>query len=314
MRVTWFLAAAALLGACDEAADSVDALVRSGRRFAHEGLRPVDESGPVVPSIAAAIREHPEGRALLEEGDRAVPALSLLLDDPERRTIAAALLAEIGGTDAAAALLARWRAVRDDAQTKRVYRLVEGGSLPLGTRYEGIDHHFYAELLMALGRAGLPVSAEIAADTEAAITESERRRAAGESILFREERVEGGRRTELRWRAAPVETAREGLRILMMAGAPEAPPVFSRALRSPVRGLRTTALEGVLYLGPEATAMLPTLGNLLDDPELCPDALRSVAFLLDEGTVPDPNLTGNERAVLVAAYKARLREIERPSR
>jgi len=297
-----------VLAACDGGViDHVDAVRKNGRRLAHEGLRLPTEGGSTVRSIAPALRQDPHGRALLDLGQRAVPDLRKLLKDPERRELAAALLAEIGGTEAATELLARWRGMRDDAREVHFYRLYLGSSLPIGYRCENVDQQFYAELVLGLGYAGSPVSGEIAKDTESAIKESERLEAAGEEITFREERDEDGRQLEVRWDAAPVETAREGLRIVVMASAPEAPYLCDLALRSRVRALRIAAAQMTPYLGKDAVQMLPALARLLDDVDLRHEALEPVALLLD-GSPPDLNLSGEQQGALVARYKARLRE------
>ncbi len=46
-----------------------------------------------------------------------------------------------------------------------------------------------------------------------------------------------------RWTVSVAKTAEEGLEILAMIGAPGAPQLFIRALRSPIRGIRFTALQ-----------------------------------------------------------------------
>ena len=303
-----------LLGACGErVADHLDAIRRSGRRFVHgEGLIRYEDT-PAERSVAPRLREMAGGRALLEQGKSAVPALVELLDDPDRRTLAAVFLAEIGGSDAAAELLRRWRSLRDDAKEKRILLPVAGGQVALGYRYEGVDDDFYGELIMALGYAGLPVSAEIAKDTEVAIAESDRLAAAGEELVFREEREEDGRMIELRWSAEPAETASEGLKILALLRAPDAPSLFEKAIRSPVRRLRRTGVQEVLFLGDAADRMLPVLGPLLDDPDLRVEAVQQVAFLLDDGatteSVPVHHLSGEQQAALAIRCKERLKEL-----
>ncbi len=303
-----------LLGACGDRVEvRIDAVRASGRRFAHgEGLIRFDE-GPKGRSIGSRLREDPDGRALLDAGERAVPPLIRLLDDPERRTLAAVFLAEIGGDAAARELLKTWRGLRDAAKEKRILLPVGNGSFGLGYRYEDVDDGFYGEVIMALGYAGRPVSSEIAKDTEAAMAESERLAASGERLVFREERVEDGRKVELRWSAAPVETACEGLRILAMLAAPEAPSLFTRALRSPVGSLKSTAVQELAFLGDAANGLLPDLGPLLDDPDLRADATEQVTFLLEQGAtteaVPVHHLSGEQQAALAVRCKQRLREL-----
>ncbi len=303
-----------LLGACgDDVEGRIDAVRASGRRYVHgEGLIRFDE-GPAARSIASRLRDDPDGRALLDAGGSAVPALIRLLGDPSRRTLAAAFLAEIGGDEAARALLRAWRSLRDAAKEKRILLPVGNGSFALGYRYEDVDDGFYGEVIMALGYAGRPVSPEIAKDTEAAMVESERLAAKGDELVFREERVEDGRKVELRWSAAPVETACEGLKLLAMLAAPEAPSLFTRALRSPVGALPSTAVQEVVFLGNAASGLLPDLGPLLDDPDLRADAAEQVTFLLEQGAtteaVPVHHLSGEEQAALAVRCKQRLREL-----
>ena len=112
----------------------------------------------------------------------------------------------------------------------------------------------------------------------------------------------------------PVETAREGLKILAMLGAPEAPPLFLRALRSPVRAIRWTGVQQVSWIGEGAKQTLPALGALLDDPGLRGEVIEQLFFILDLG-VPRPRdwptspLTDEEQEKLAQRYKERLREL-----
>jgi len=303
-----------LLGACGDGVEGrIDAIRASGRRYVHgEGLVRFD-GGPATRSIATQLREDKNARALLDAGESAVPSLIRLLKDPERRTLAATLLAEIGGNGAARELMTTWRSLRDSAKEKRILLPVGSGSFALGYRYEGVDDGFYGEVIMALGYAGGPVSGEIAKDTEVAMTESERLAAKGDELLFREERVEDGRKVELVWSAAPVETAREGLKLLAMLRAPEAPSLFARALRSPVPALRCTAVQEIPFLGDAANGLLPALGPLLDDPDLRADAVEQVTLLLEDGApteaVPVHHLSGEQQAAVAVRCKERLREL-----
>ncbi|MFI5403222.1 MAG: hypothetical protein ACHQ1G_09815 [Planctomycetota bacterium] len=306
--------AALVLGACgDTVAERIDAVQGNGRRYVHGEGEVRFEDPPAARSLARQLSEDPDGKALLDRSQSAVPELILLLDDPGRRSLAAVFLAEIGGDKAVAELLARWRGLRGDAKEKTVYRSVGSGSFKLGYRYEGVGDGFYGELIMALAYAGRPVSAEIAKDTEAAIAESERLEATGADPMFREERDEDGRRLELRWWAEPIETACEGLRILAMLDAPEAPSLFAKALRSPVRPLRWTAVQEVLFLGDASEQLLPALGPLLDDPELRADAAEQVTFLLDHGAtaeaVPVHHMSGDQQAALAVRCKERLKAL-----
>ncbi len=302
-----------LLGACgDSVMDRLDAVARTGRYVHGAGETRFGEP-PAVRSLAPLLRKEPMGAALLDDGDVAVPDLVRLLDDPPRRTLAVVFLAEIGGDVAAREFVRRWRAHRDDARRTSLYRQIGGGSLKLGYRYEGIDDDFYGELLMALGYSGLPVSAEIAKDTLAAIEESDRLAARGAELLSRAEREDDGRRIEIRWWAAPIETACEGLRILALLRAPEAPSVFDRAMRSPAAAIRRAAVDDVLFLRGVADRLLPSLGPLLDDPELSADAAEQVAFLLDDATTvaaaPIRALPVDRRAAVVGHCKERLRAL-----
>lgn len=302
-----------LLGACgDTIADRIDAVARTGRHVHGAGETRFGDA-PAVRSLAPVLRKEPAGASLLDGGDAVAARLVGLLDDPSRRTLAVVFLAEIGGDRAARELARRWRAHRDDARSTSIYRQLDGGSWKLGYRYEGVDDDFYGELLMALGYAGLPVSPEIAKDTLAAIEESDRLAARGVDLLSRAEREEDGRPVELRWWAAPVETAREGLRILALLRAPEAPSVFGKAMRSPVAAIRRTAVEDVLFLRDVAERLLPSLGPLLDDPDLSADAAEQVGFLLEDATTvaaaPIRALPVDRRAAVVGHCKERLRAL-----
>lgn len=311
MRGTALGIMAFLLGSCgDPVAELVDEVRSSGRHYLHaEGELPTG-----VLSLAPRLREQPAARTLLGT-TQSVPRLARLLEDEERRTIAAVLLAEIGGRDAAVALLRCWRAARDAADERTIYRAVGDGWVKLGYRYEGIDHAFYGELLMALAYAGHPVSAEIAKDTATAIAESERLLAEGAEIVSREQREEDGRRLELRTRCPSVQTAREGLRLLAMLRAPEAPALFVAALRSNLPAVRRTAVQEVGYLGEPTEELLRALEPLLDDPELQIDAAEQVEFLLapaaSMGAEPANQLLKDAQLALVARSKERLRDLLR---
>jgi len=293
--------AALLLAACggESVADHIDALRRSGARYVHEVPRPprVDETIPEGPSLASRLRENEDGRALLENPDAAVPDLVRLLDDPDRRTIAASLLAEIGGERAAQGLLEHWRELRGGVKRKWGYRIPDVG-IPLGSRYEGVDDAFYAELLRALCKEEPQVSEAIVHDTEASLRECDRLCASGADLALKEQREEGGRRVELRWSPEPVETACEGLRILAVAGAPEAPTLLARALSLPTRALRRAALRSVPYLGPRAEPLFPALARLLDDPEWHDETRTQLAILAD-------GLTEEQRKRLAHRYTER---------
>ena len=139
--------------------------------------------------------------------------------------------------------------------------------------------------------------------------DAERRQAAGEDLLRKEKRWgELTEETELRWHAEPVEAACEGLQMLAMVGAPEAPDLFARALRSPVRALRWTGVQEVNWIGEGAKQTLPALGALLDDPDLREEVIEQLSFILDQGSSGDP-LTDEEQVELAQRYKQRLREL-----
>ncbi|MHC4548263.1 MAG: hypothetical protein ACYTEZ_05745 [Planctomycetota bacterium] len=315
------LGVALVLVACGESepsvAERIDALRASAEPFFHPTLPTPQRLAGLFPDGVEIerdprrrLRENDHGRAILDAGERAVPELIRLLDSPPRRTLAAVLLAEIGGREAAAALLGRWRDLRGAAKTKSIYDLegrppcAAGG----GYRHEGVDHDFYRELIEALCHAGRPVAAAVAADTDAAMDESERRHAMGKDLARDERRREPRQEIELRWHVECVETASEGLQMLARVGAPEAPPRFVRALHSPVHALRWTAVQCVTYLGRDAESVLLSLGILLDDPGLRFEALDALVFLLDGRGLPR-TLKSARREDLVRRYKERLREL-----
>jgi hypothetical protein len=305
------------LAACGDPslAERIDALRAGGARYAHQlvpaparraELSPDADEAPGS-SFLEHVREDENARAILDLGPAAEADLVRLLDDPERRTLAAFFLAEIGGERGAAALLAKWRALRGDTKTKSVYLLGDGAATALGYRHEGVEPSFYGELDFALCYAGRPVSAAIASDTAAAMTEGEDLAAAGEPLFLEETREEGEDRLELRWSVEPIETACEGLRLLAMVGAPEAPPLYDRALRSPVHAFRWTAVQNALYIGKPAERLLPALAGLFDDARLGDEALEAVAFLVDRGY--PGNLDEAGRAAARERYRERLREL-----
>ncbi|MCK6459691.1 MAG: hypothetical protein L6Q95_07315, partial [Planctomycetes bacterium] len=230
-RGVLLLCAAAALAACaDSVEERIDALRNGGASYLHEPPRPVaDPDALPSPGVSARLRGNEAGRALLDGGEGAVPDLVRLLDDPDRQTLAAALLAEIGGAAAAEGLLDRWRRLRTAVRDACVYR-VAGIATALGRRYESGSGVFYGELLHALCRSGRLVASAVARDTAAALDECERLAAGGADLVRTERREEDGRTIELRWWPDPVETAREGLRILAACGAAEAPALAGRAL------------------------------------------------------------------------------------
>jgi hypothetical protein len=296
-------------------ADRIDAIRESGVRFAHAELPspqrmaelyPGYESGGIKHGIGHELRANEHAAAILDAGQAAVPELVRLLDDPRRATLAAVFLAEIGGRESAMGLLARWRALRGVAKEMSVYRVRDGKTYAEGYRDEGVDGEFYTELIAALCYVGRAVGAEVAANTKAAMDEAERLQHAGERLLYEERRDEPAGEVELRWRAEPIQTAQEGLKMLAMAGAAEGVDLLVRALRSPVKGIRWEALAYVAYLGHGKDRTLPVLGGLLDDPEWRDKALDAVATILDRGLVPP---SPGEEETAAKRYKKRLQEL-----
>jgi len=180
-----------------------------------------------------------------------------------------------------------------------------------GWRYEGVDGRFYGELIHALCYAGRPVSASVAADTRAAMDEAEKRQSAGEDLWRKETRQEAPGEVELQWDIEPVETACEGLEILAMVGAPEAPPLFMRALGSQVRSCRWAAVHSVSYIGEGDEQLLPVLGALLDgdDMRLREDVLWQLECMLDRAGPSRPPTDDDEPEDPVQRCKQRLREL-----
>jgi hypothetical protein len=303
------VAAALALSACAESvADRVDALRRSRATYLHEPPRPARDPHalPADPGVAAKLLESEAGRALLDAGPGAVPDLVRLLDDPARQTIAAAVLAEIGGPAAAAGLLRRWRQLRDTVRDACVYRVPDLAT-SLGRRYESADGVFYGELLRALGLVGRSVAAEVARDTEAALEECERLARANADLVRRERREEDGRLIELRWLPEPVETACEGMRILAASGAPEAQAVAARALRLPVRAPRRAALRSLPFLGERAEPLLPEVARILEDPEWRDEAREQLGVLAD-------SLPAEQRRAMARRYDERFAGPGTPAR
>lgn len=315
-----WLAWALLLAACGKTtvADRIDALRKAGvdvnlyelpsaQRM--EELYPDRDVRSLRPHGAGrTLRAHAAGAAILEAGPAAVPELVALLEDPERAKLAALFLGEIGGSEAALGLLARWRELRGTLQDMSVYRRRDGEIWAGGVRREGPFVDFYGALLHALCHVGREVGAEVAADTAAAMDEAERIQLAGGNVIFEERRDEPEGEVTLRWQVEPIEAAEEGLYVLAMAGAREGVDVFVRALRSPVRSIRWKAIQGVGWLGEGMDRTLPILGALLDDPEWRSMALEAVAFMVARDVVPR-SLSPAEEEALAVRYKRRLQEL-----
>jgi len=318
-RVVGAVVALLLVGCGETVTNHIDALRESGARYTHSMLPSPERLAEIYrepagsTSLRSQLRRNEHARAIFDAGEGAVPELVLLLDDAERRTLAAFFLAEIGGEQTASALLGQWRGLRGRVQEKIVYHKV-GASVMKGRRYEGVDGKYYNELLHALCYTGRPVSAAVAADTRAAMDESERLRAAGEDLRRKETRQEATDEIELRWDIEPVETACEGLMILAMVGAPEAPALYTRALGSPIRAFQWKGIHNVVFIGEGAKQTLPALGALLDDQQSREFVIEQLAFILDQGSPPSPDwpaspLTEEEQEAVARRYKQRLREL-----
>jgi len=307
-----------LVAACGDPSvqDRIDAIRRSGAHFAHVNLLSPERFKELYPDTPDAARERgirerlladPDAAALLRAGDAAVPDLVRLLKDPERGALAAAFLGEIGGKDAAAGLLARWREVRGTDQEKHLHLYAGEEIYARGYTYEAIDGRVYGEMMASLGYTGRAVGKEIAADTAAAMDEGERLQRDGKDLSFVAWREEEDGKLKLTWSAEPVETACEGLRLLALAGAPEGVDLFVRALRSPVRAFRWTAIQEHTYLGVGRDRTIPVLAGLLDDPEWRAKAVEEIAVAVFRDDVRDPSTAQAEE--LAPQYKRKLQEL-----
>jgi hypothetical protein len=282
------------LAACSRPSvtEHVDELLASGKWTTHNTmpsparLAELQGGEPVDSNVVEVLNLTESGRAILDLGEEAVDELAALLRDPDRRTLAAACLGEIGGERAATELWQSWRVHRGEARKVSLYRLAVDESLAMGYRYEGIDPGFYGELLYALAYAGRARGEQIASDTITAMVECERLVRKGKQVLFSEEREIDGVRLEARWSHHQFQTAREGLEILAMCGAPEADVAFQSAFRLQGGGLHWTAIQAVSFLGPIANECLPEVLDLVDDPEYGEFARRALADLLDGGKQP----------------------------
>jgi len=313
MKMLASLLALTLLVGCGDptAVDHIDAMLEDGKSYRHSILpRPAPDAKS---SMLKTLRKNEHARAVLDAGEDAVPKLIDMLADEERRTLAAVFLAEIGGDDAAAALLKQWRMLRQTRIRKTNYSTAGYDSrLTMGTEYDGVDPDFYGELLHALSYCGRSQSAAIAADTLAALEDSEQRLAAGEQIGYEtpDEPHDGWFQC---WWIGSVETTNEGLQMLAMVRASEAPDVFARALSSELRPIRFAAIQEAGFIGPDAQALIPALWDKLDSPKFREDALEAIIQILDEpgiGTLPVPRSpTEAEWAGLVLPVKARLQEL-----
>jgi len=328
LSVLVFLAAGLLLPGCGgpSVSDRLAALVEGGEGYRHQ-MKPSparqdalygDRGGGLTSerewTLANRLRQDENARAILDAGEAVVPELVPLLDDERLRTLAAVFLGEIGGQAAAEAVLKRWRSLRETRIYKCALVHEDDSSAPRSyavRRYDGVDGGFYGEILFALAYCGLPVSAQIAADTRSAMEESERLLATGRPVRHEatcppDDRDPHGSR-EI-WDEAPIETAREGLELLAMVGAPEAPDLFCRALDSPVDALRRAAVSNALYLGDAAKPLIPRIARFLDDPGLQGEVLYDFALLL--GTrLPDMKESDAEMQALADEAKAKLVEL-----
>lgn len=295
----------------------IDALLEGGKHFEHNVLPSRARMAELYPEsppdrsewrIEFRLRENPDAAALLRAGERAVADLVRLVDDPKRRTLACLFLAEIGGVPAANSLLAAWRKERGRYVHKTGRYPTEGGMNYIAYTYEPADGGFSGELIAALCYTGRDVSVEIARDATISMDEAERLAAAGEKLDRQEKRTRPEGEVELFWDVEPVETACEGLHILGMAGANDAPALFARALRSSIRSLRWAAVQDVLYIGQGKETTLPALAPLLDGSDLRDAALRAVIRILDHDSERS-STTPAERTELVARYRKRLQEL-----
>ena len=319
-----------LLSGCGESSvtDRVDRLLEGDASYVHSTLPSPARMAELHPDggsdwssvtsdVEQRLRKNADGRALLDAGDSAVAELIRLLGDEERRTLAAVVLAEIGGKAGASGLLKQWRSLRGARLKKQTYVHLEDPAKPnarsmaAGFHYDGVDTKYYGELLHALSYCGLPVSAAIAADTTAAIDESEKLLAAGENLSgeqrYDETDVGSHGRTQ-RWSIGPVQTADEGLQILAMIGAPEAPRLFVRALGSPVRGVRYPAVQNAGYLGEAAAQLVPALWTILDEPRLRGEAAQALSEILGQPRLQPPSAAEEWDAWRKSAKK-RFREL-----
>lgn len=314
----WVVTGLMLAAACGDPSvrDRIDAIRRSGARFAHETLpspqrtreRSPDGRGTWQEGIRSDLWKNSDAAALLRMGDAAVPDLARLLEDRERGPLAAVFLGEIGGKGAAAALLARWRELRGEDQQKRIYRYQGEAVYAEGFTYERVDMDAYGEMIASLCYTGREVGKEIAADTAAAMDESERLQREGKDLAFEEWRDEEDGKKRLMWDAEPVETACEGLQFLAMAGAPEGVDLFVRGLQSPVRAIRWAAIQEHTWLEVGRDRTMPLLGGLLDDPEWRVKAVEELSSVLPGVSfVVDPS--PDEAEELASRYRRKLQEL-----
>ncbi|MCP5070930.1 MAG: hypothetical protein GY946_30570 [bacterium] len=315
-----------LLAGCGEDADRNDAVVRDhidgllkagiedlpGRWLPgpdrERRLYPDEDRS--TPRSRGYLGKSPDGRALLALDQAAVPALVALLPDARRRTLAVVFLGEIGGPDAASALLQKWRGLRDNTRAKRAY-IDNGGMRLVSTMYETPDDQLVPALAHSLSLCGLPVTKEIAADTLAAMNEAEALQRDGAAVKLEEAKELDGRPAKLIWWVEPVETTKKGLEILSMVGGPEALPVFTRALDSPIPTIRLTAIQASMHMAYEAEPLLPTLTEALHDPEYRAPALSTLQGLFifmtgEHRKRSDPEPSEPEWAAIVARWQTRI--------
>jgi hypothetical protein len=92
-----------------------------------------------------------------------------------------------------------------------------------------------------------------------------------------------------------------------MVGAEEAPQVFLRALRSPARGLRITAMQHASYIGEGARTLVPALWKTLEEPRLRSHALSALTDILREVPGSEPS-TEEEWLAQIAKLRTQLEE------
>lgn len=267
----------------------------------------------------AAGEEQPGGsqdvRALIAMGQRIVPQLIALLQDPKRRVKAAYVLAEIGGSAAGHALWAELQPLLERVERRLVYVKMRDGKggvrlMSRGLRYVGVDHEYYLELFHGVAYTGEWTAGSVAAALETWLVALELIPNTGKgkddpTYVEYEDRVEDFGPSQ------EVTRVCETLQLAGMIGGGDVTPAITRALKSPLFIVQCEALGACRYLADPAT--FPELAKFLRDEReideygtlVCEAAVEVLAYARDRRVIRMDKLTPGERRQTVEVWRER---------